>query len=89
MSLSKIGRILYNILPYYVVKKIVLRLSGDAYVVHPKHSAAEYSARGYEIDYGEVLMISDKEQLLKHRARIEEALKRNQQALDDLKQEGA
>lgn len=81
---NRIAKLILNFLPYYFVKKIVLYGIGKPTVCKLKGNSDEYTARGYEIDYGEVLMISDKEQLLKHRKRIEDALKRNQRALDEL-----
>ncbi len=84
----RIRRILYNILPYYIVKKIVFRIVGEGYTMKPKHSASEWSARGYEIDYGEWLMIADREALLKEREIIEGHLRKNQERLEELKRAG-
>jgi hypothetical protein len=80
-------RILYNFLPYYITKKIV-RYTGEGYWMRPKGSSAEWSAIGYEIDYGEWLIIADREAILKERAVIEKRLKRNQERLDELERTG-
>lgn len=84
--MRRIGRLIYNILPYYIVKKLVFHWSGEGYyIMTPKNSAAEWSATGLEIDYGEWLMIADEAALMKERKVIEGHLNANQRKLDDLK----
>jgi hypothetical protein len=68
---------------------MVLHYTGEGYVMKPKHSCDEWTAHGLEIDYGEWLMVADKEALLKERKIIERHLKKNQDRLDELKRRGA
>ena len=87
--MRRIGRIILNILPYYLVKKIVYAWGKHWWIIQPDRSAADWTAQGIEIDYGEWLMIADEEALLKERKIIEGRLKKNQERLDDLKRRGA
>ena len=84
--MRRIGRIILNILPYYIVKKIVLYWNGEGYyIMEPKNSAARWSATGVEIDYGEWFMFADEAALMKAKERIERNLQLNQHKLDDLR----
>ncbi|MCK9570925.1 hypothetical protein M0R72_18395 [Candidatus Pacearchaeota archaeon] len=84
MSLTTFGRILYNILPYYITKKLILKYTGDSCFLKFKRSTSEYSGRVHEIDFGEFLFVGDKEEFLKKKARLEKALKVTQEKLDEL-----
>lgn len=85
--MRRIGRIIFNVLPYYVVKKLILKWSGEGYfIMTPKNSSSEWSATGLEIDYGEWLMLADEAAYMKERQYLETKLQKNQRKLDDLKQ---
>jgi hypothetical protein len=87
--MKRSGRIIMNILPYYFVKKIVYSWGKHWRIIKPDRGAADWTAQGIEIDYGEWLMIADEEALMKERKIIEGHLKKNQERLDELKQRGA
>ena len=83
--MRRIGRIIYNILPYYIVKKLILRYTGDSFIMRPKHGSDSWTARGLEVDYGEWILVADREALLKVQRRLQDQIMKNQERLDDLK----
>lgn len=84
--MRRIGRIIFNVLPYYIVKKLVLKWGGEGYfIMTQKNSSSEWSATGLEIDYGEWLMLADEAAYMKEREYLETKLQKNQRKLEDLK----
>jgi hypothetical protein len=84
MSLPRVGRLLYNILPYCVVKKIILKWNGDGSYIKFRNSTAEFVGQAHEIDFGEFIFISDKSEILKKKAKLEHALRITQEKLDEM-----
>lgn len=79
-------RAVVGILPFFIVKMVMRRrYLGEQYFMRAKGCATEWTAQGYEFDFGEWFAIADREALLKERAVIERRLKRNQDRLDELK----
>ena len=85
-GLTKLGRIVYNILPYYLMKKLVLKWTGDGCYLRFKHGSTEISGRCMKTDLGEFVFVGDKETFLKKKEKLEQALKKTQAKIDELEE---
>ena len=85
--MRRIERMIYNILPYYIVKKLTLKYTGEGFILKPKRNSDSWTAQGVEIDYGEWLLVADKEAILKAQQILQERIRKNQERLDDLKEQ--
>jgi hypothetical protein len=86
MSLTRIGRILYNILPYYIVRKLILKWNGDGSYIKFRNSTTEFAGQAHEIDFGEFIFISDRAEIMKKKSKLENALRITQKKLDELEE---
>ena len=86
MSLNRVGRILYNILPYYVVRKLILKWNGDGSYITFRNNTAGFAGQAHEIDFGEFIFISDRAEIMKKKAKLENALRITQKKLDELEE---
>ena len=75
-----------KILPYFVVRWLILRYNGDECTLTPCGGTVT-KGRYYEIDLGEALFVSDKEHIMKHMIRLKEAIKKDEEKLRELERE--
>ena len=77
--------IIFNALPYYLTKKIILKYTGDGCYLRMRHSTNEISGICFEFDLGEFAFFADEATYLKKKASLESALRKTEERLESLK----